>query len=198
MALSSCSEKLDFCATFYYVCYDGPSDAHSAASLSSTVQSYGGAGYTVKCGDDYFVTVACYYTENDARTVCSSLNKRGLECFVKKVERSDYPLKGNARKNKDLYLGNLNTLCSMSEICYSLANSLETGERDREGAKKVLGDVEVGLESLIRQNPSNCFSGELNSLKAECRDTGSDYILARDVRRLQICLTDAVINIKLY
>lgn len=191
-------KKLDFKATFYYVCYDSPKDSHSASSMSSAVQSYGGAGYVVCCNDKYYVTVSCYYKDTDAETVCAALKQKGLNCTVVKVEREDYKLKGSAKKNAEKYQGNLNTLLSVSKICYNLANSLDAATQSQSGAKSVLADVKTDLNSLLRLNGANCFAEELSSLIAECDDVSEGIILAREVRRLQVAVCDSIINVKLY
>lgn len=194
----SAGKKLDYKATFYYVYYDTPKDAHSASSMSSVVQSYGGAGYVVSCNGNYYVTVACYYKETDAETVCASLNKKGLSCSSVKVERDEYKLKGAAKKYADKYQGNLNTLLSVSKICYDLANSLDTATQNQNGAKSILADVKTDLNSLLRLNGTNCFAEELSLLLAECDDVSEGYILSREVRRLQVAVCDCIINVKLY
>ncbi len=194
----SADKKLSFKATFYYVCYDSPKDAHSASSMSSVVQSYGGAGYVVSCNEKYYVTVSCYYKETDAETVCASLNKKGLACTVVKVERDDYKLRGAAKKYAEKYQGNLNTLLSVSKICYDLANSLDAMTQSQNGAKSILTDVKTNLNSLLRLNGANCFASELSALIAECDDVAEGYILSHDVRRLQVAVCDCIINIKLY
>lgn len=196
--IPACGKKLGFKATFYYVCYDSPSDAQSASSMSSVVHSYGGAGYIVENDGKYFVTVSCYYDKNDAVSVSSALNKKGLECSVMEVKAGDYSLRGSAKKNGEKYLGNLNTLMSLSRLCYDLANSLDKYSCDQNAAKSVLKDVKTGLDGLARQNAANCFSGEISSLRAECEDVSHGYVLSYDVRRLQIAIIDSIVNIKLY
>ena len=196
--LSSAEKKLNFKATFYYVCYDSPRDAHSASSMSSVVQSYGGAGYIICSNQKYYVTVSCYYKETDAETVCNSLKNKGLACLVVKVERDEYKLKSTAKKNAEKYQGNLNTLLSISKICYDLANSLDSMTQNQNGAKAVLADVKTDLNSLLRLNGANCFASELSALVAECDDVSDGYILSRDVRRLQVAVCDCIININLY
>lgn len=194
----SCAKKLDFSATFYYVCYDSPSDSYSASSVSSVVHSYGGAGYVIEDGGGYFVTVSCYFDEKDALSVCETLNRKGLKCTVRKVEAGNYELNGSAEKNGEKYLGNLNTLLSLSRLCYDLANSIDGYTCDQSAAKSVLSDVKTGLQSLYRQNATNCFAGELKYLITECDDVSHGYVLSADVRRLQIAITDSLVNIKLY
>lgn len=195
---TSCSQKLDFSACFYYVCHEKPYTESSASSMSSAVASYGGAGYIINCNDDYYVTVSCYYAERDAESVKNTLKKKGLSCTVVKAEVDGIDLKGRAKKNSQRYVNNLNTLLSMSHICYDLANSMETSKTDQGGAKQVLSQVEVTLKGLLRENSANCFKEELSRLVAECEDVSEGYVFPRDVRRLQIAVTDTIVNIKLY
>lgn len=190
--------KVDFSATFYYVCYDAPTDSQSASSMSSAVHSYGGAGYIIEYEGEYFVTVSCYYNDKDAQSVCRTLNLKGMECSVFEVKAGDYKLKGGAKKNAEEYAGVLNTLLELSRVCYGLANSLDDGSCGQSGAKSVLEDVRTGLNSLARQNAANCFSSELKSLCAECDDVSYGYVFSYDVRRLQIAITDVIVNVKLY
>lgn len=195
---SSCKQIIDFSQSFYYVCYDSPDDANSASSISSAVESYGGAGYIIKNDRKYFVTVACYYSEKDAETVCSSIKAKGLPCKVMRVDCGNYYLKGRSRVNAEKYAGNLNTLTQLSVLLYGLANSLDNCTVNQDEAKAVLADFKQGLDTLIKQNRLNCFTDELSRLSAEFDDVSNDYILSREVRRLQITVTDAVANIRLY
>ncbi len=196
--VAACPRRINFSRCFYYVCYDSPSDAHSASSVSSVVESYGGAGYILQDGQNYYIAVSCYYNENDADGVCAALNNNGLKCRVVAIEACDYVLRGGAGKNAEQYEGNLKTLTELSEMCYNLANSLDNYSLNQSGAKSVLADIKTGLESRSRRYIANCFSGELARLTAECDDVSQGYILARDVRRLQIAITDAVVNVNLY
>lgn len=196
-ALPSCGGKLGFKTTFYYVCYDSPTNSHSASSMSSVVHSYGGAGYVVESGGDYFVTVSCYYNERDALSVVRTLGAKGLDCKVVKVTAGDFKLTLSASKDREKYLGNLNTMLSLSKMCYELANSLDGGTCGQSGAKTVLGDVSATLNSLLRQNSANCFTRPLSNLVGECKDVSHGYVLSHDVRRLQIAVTDEIVNINL-
>lgn len=192
------ARKIGYKNTFYFVCYDSPSDAHSASSMSSVVHSYGGAGYIIGHGGGFFVTVSCYYDKNDARSVAATLNRKGLSCSVLEVEAGDFAVSGAARKEREKYLGNLNTMTSLSRICYDLANSLDAYSCDQSGAKSVLQSVKTGLDGLARQNASNCFTSEIANLRAECDDVAHGYVFSYDVRRLQIAIIDSIVNIRLY
>lgn len=197
-AVPSCSGKFDFSATFYYVCYDSPTDSQSAASVSAVVHSYGGAGYIVESDGKYFVTISCYYNESDADGVCKALSNKGLSCVVLEAGRSKISLPLSARGKAEVYKGTLSTLRSISEVCYALANGMDEGRHNQTSAKSVLGEVKTGLESLLRANGTNCFFQELSKLIAECDDVSQGYVFSYDVRRLQIAVCDSIIHVRLY
>jgi len=191
--------KITFKACYYFVCYAMEDNSISAGSISSAVSNYGGAGYILEHKSKYYVTVACYYEENDANGVCKELNGRNLACSVLKVETNEYRLKtSNARKCADLYKGNLNTLNSLSRMAYDCANALDTAFYDQSKAKNVLADIKSGLEGLLSANTSNCFTDELRRLIAVCDDAADGYVYSKDVRKLQIAVIDTVINVELY
>lgn len=195
---SSCTRSVDCNFTFYYVCYDCPTDAVSASSISSLVESYGGAGYIVQSDGEYYVTVACYYDEKDAKSVAETLAKKQLGCQVLEVERSSFTLSASRQKYAEGYLAIMETLRQISVVLYDLANSVDNLTCDQMAAKAVLSDVQTTLEGLKRDNSSNCFAEAMGALVAECEDVNYGYILSRDVRRLQIAVCDAIINTEIY
>ncbi len=199
VATLSCSaNKLTFKTTFYFICYRTEDNAVSASSVSDAVSSYGGAGYILEHDDAFFVTVACYYTDNDAQTVCESLKRRDLDCEVIKISTDEYTVAGTSNANNKLYLGNLNTLQSLTSLAYGCANALDTGEYGQTQAKSVILDVQNTLKGLLNANPDNCFSGQIRRLIAECSDVSEGYVYSKDLRRLQIAIADTIINVKLY
>ncbi len=198
-AAASRGTALAFARDYYFVCYSIRDNAISADAISDTVTSYGGAGYVLEYGGNYYVTVACYYTENEAKTVKNSLLRRGLNCSVLTVTAGNYFVKSSVSKQRrELYEGNLNTLNSLSELCYRCANSLDTGEIDQASAAGVLKDVQSGLDGLKRANRSNCFTGGIDRLIAECNAAGAEYIFSKSMRKLQIAIADFIINVNIY
>lgn len=196
--VTSSQDRLYYTAQFYFVYYRSPDDAASASSVSSTVQSYGGAGHVVGYGGKYYVTVACYYSRNDADDVCANLKKRGLDCSVLEAEVSGYDLPtARARENAESYKGTLATLYSLSEISYNAANSLDTDGMSQDEIKGVISDVRTTLNGLLRRNSANCFTAELAYLVAECEDAAYGYVRSGDVRKIQIAIADCILNVKL-
>ncbi len=189
---------LTFKTTFYFICYRSPDNAVSASSLSGTVSSYGGAGYILNYDGDYYVTVACYYDNNDAETVCANLKKRDLKCWVLKVQTEKYKLPSRSAKSKSkLYEGNLNTLNSLSTLAYECANRLDTGEYNQGKAKEVISAIKSGLNGLLKNNADNCFTSSLEYLITECDDKADGYVYSKDMRYIQIAVADAIINAEL-
>ena len=197
---ASCNgKKIEFKSAFYLVCYSVEDNSLSADAISDGVEGFGGAGYVFEYGDGFYVTVACYYKENDAERVQKSLMRRGLQCFVLTAERKEYAPKSRLSKNKEaVYAGNLNTLFSLSKVCYECANKLDTGEYGQDAAKSVLADVKKSLNGLKLANSANCFSEELRRLSAECSAAGEGFVYSRNLRKLQIAIADTLINIELY
>ncbi len=200
IAAASCNGgKIHFKSCYYFVLYSMEDNSVSAGSISSAVSDYGGAGYILEYNGVYYVTIACYYEEKDADRVCAELQNRAFGCRVLEVETDEYRLQSTgAKKYAKLYEGNLNTLHSLSKIAYECANFLDTGEYGQEKAKSVLKNLKSGLEGLIANNQNNCFTTELNRLKALTEDAASGYIYSKDLRKLQIAILDTVINITLF
>lgn len=193
------NSTIQFESEYYFVCYTVRDNALSADAISDTVSNYGGAGYVLEYDENYYITVACYYTNNEANSVKQNLLKRGLACSVLSVEVNNYSIQSLAVWGKEkLYLGNLNTLHSLSELCYRCANGLDTGEYSQSSAKGVLNDVMSGLNGLKMTNNENCFYGEIRRLIAECEAIESGFLYSKDMRKLQIAIIDTIINIELY
>lgn len=190
--------SIDFYAEFYYVCYDSPPDDTSMVSISDLVQSYGGAGYIATANGKSNVTVSCYYSQDDANSVCQQLNKKGLSCNVVKAQTPERKLYGSARTNLSIYQGNLNTLYSISQTCYSLANSVDNLQVGQNGAKSILKEIIITLNGLLNANQQNCFADELDYLITECEDISYGYVFSYGIRRLQIAVCDCIVNANIY
>lgn len=197
---ASCNAgKIHFKCSYYFVLYSMEDNSLSASSISSAVSDYGGAGYILEYNGVYYVTISCYYEKKDAERVCAELQNRAFGCRVLEIKTDEYLLPSSgAKKCAKLYEGNLNTLHSLSLIAYECANCLDTGEYGQAKAKSVLQDIKSGLEGLLKNNRENCFTTELNRLKALCGDASSGFVYSKDLRKLQIAVLDTVINIKLF
>lgn len=189
-------QTLTFNTEYFFVYYSEQDDAQSASSISSAVESYGGAGYIVEVDGKYYITVACYYTLTDAQTVCANLKERGLDCSTLSAKKSGYALTtARARQNAQKYLNNFAVLDKLSKTLYGAANSLDSGAAGQEEAKAVLEFARTTLNGLALENADNCFLPEINYLSAECKDCAYGYIKSSSLRALQIAVIDCIMNI---
>ena len=198
-AVSCNGGKINFKASFYFVCYAVADNSVSAGSISTAVTNYGGAGYVIEYDNKFYVTVSCYYEKTDAYSVCESLKKRQLDCEVLEVITGDYRLETPSSSNSaQLYLNNLNVLYSLSTLAYECANAIDRGDYGQTQVLGVISNVENGPKSLLNSNPDNCFSPSVRALIGDCGAIKDGYIYSKDLRRLQIAIADAIINAKLY
>lgn len=195
---ATCSgRRLGFEATYYFICYKMTDNAVSAGSLSQTASSYGGAGYILPHGGNYYVTLSCYYKSDEADTVCLNLKDRGLECSVLEIETKEFRLSPSAKNNEQLYLGNLKTLHTLSTLAYECANALDTGEYSQSKSKSILASVTDTLNGLLKTNQNNCFTESIKSAVEECSRFSSGYLYSKNMRYIQIALADRIINAEL-
>lgn len=193
------SSTVNHPAEFWFVCSAVRDNSLSADALSGSTENAGGAGYILEYGGNFYVTVAMYYGENDAEKIKNSLKKRGMDCTVLKVTTGEYPIKSHLSKSDiNLYEGNLNTLYSLSRMCYECANGVDSGQINQNGAQSVLVDVQNSIKRLQTLNKNNCFAAELKRLAAECESVKDGYVLSKNLRKLQIAIADTLINIELY
>ena len=197
-AVTCSGGKLKFEKTYYFVYYRTSDNAISASSLSEAASNYGGAGYILAYKDSFFVTFACYYKKEEAEKVCSNLKGRDLDCSVLTIETKEYKLQNkNAKNNQKLYSGNLTTLDSLSSLAYECANGLDTGEYSQSKAKQILSSISDTLNGLLKSNANNCFTESIKSLLNDCERVGGGYLLSKNMRYIQIALTDKIIHAEL-
>ena len=197
-AVTCSGGKLKFQKCYYFVYYRTSDNALSASSLSDAAASYGGAGYVLYHKGNYFVTYSCYYREEDAQTVVSNLKKRDLECSLFKIEIKEFKLQNrNAKNNKELYLGNLNTFESLSSLAYECANGLDTGEYSQSKAKGILSSVTDTLKGLLKKNENNCFTENIRDLIDECERVSGGYLLSKNMRYVQLAIIDKILKAEL-
>lgn len=193
-AVSCSGGTINFEETYYFVCYRQSDNVISASSLSDTASNLGGAGYILKYGDNFYITLSCYYIEDEANDVCANLKKRELDCFVLKIETDEYKL--NGKGNKELYAGNFKTLNSLSRLAYDCANGIDTGAYSQNKAKSILSNISDTLSGLLNTNKNNCFTESLRNAINECDKFGG-YLYSKNMRYVQIALADIIINAEL-
>ncbi len=186
--------KIDFCATYYILYYSRRDNAQSANAVAAAVSDFGGAGYIFEYDGEFFVTVSCYYSFEEADSVRASLKRRDLDCEILEIE-IDAPRISGGNRNTQLYTGNLNTLNSLSRMAYDCANSLDTGSMNQSGAKGVLKDIQKSLNTLITANKNNYFGGELLRLNTLCENIMDGRLYSKQLRTFQIAACDTIISL---
>ena len=190
--------KLKFERCYYFVYYRLSDNAVSASSLSSAAANYGGAGYVLAHDENYYVIFSCYYKDEEAQSVISNLKKRDLDCSVLKIETDEFKLGNrNAKNNQKLYLGNLDTLDSLSTLAYECANGLDTGKYSQSAAKQMLSSIADTLKGLLKSNKNNCFTGDIQSLIDECDRANSGFLFSKNMRYIQIAIIDKILHAEL-
>ena len=195
-ALPFCSRRLAFSAVYYLVCYKSADDAHSAGSVSSTVQSYGGAGYIVRYGNEYFVVVACYYDMRDAEEVRLSLKQYELDCRVVEAYAGGYALPVRLSARGGDIEGCLRTLDETGRIFYNAANAADGGNMAGGAAASVLSDARMTLCAVMEGNADNALGDEAGYIIALIDDLDASSVSAREFRVLQAAVCDCLINLR--
>lgn len=195
-AAPSCVSRAAFSVRYHFVCYKSADDAHTAASVSSVVQSHGGAGYIVKTGDDYRVAAGCYYSAEDARKVCSALSDSGLACDAVEAGVDGYDLPRDLAPHADAVLGAIRTLDQLGRIFYGAANGLDGGTMTADAALSLIADARSAAAAVAAGQRENALGEEAAYLVALMDDIGSARVTAREVRALQVAVCDAVLNVR--
>ena len=133
---------------YYFVCYKSGDDAQSVGIVNSTVQNYGGAGYTLYLYGEYVSAVACYYSVEDAEKVSAAFFDNGIECAVYGVQVDEYALALRYRDDACRIEGALKTFCQLASIYYSLANAIDGGVIDVGSACAIIEDADAVLSDL--------------------------------------------------
>lgn len=194
-AIPFCGSTIEFSARYFFVCYKSADDAHYVDSISSIVQSYGGAGYIAKIGSEYYITVACYYEQEDAQGVQESLSQSGLNCRVIETYAGGYEIPAALRTEKNNIMGALTALDQLGNIFYQMANGLDGGGLSQSAASSVIDDAYVMLGGLQSYSFGQNFADEIAYLRTLVGDVGGGNIYARDMRALQIAVCDCLLNL---
>lgn len=193
-ALPSCNDKLEFSARYFFVCYENPDDALSASTISSTVQSFGGAGYIVKIGEGYRVVVACYYSKEDAEKVIGNLSEEGRPVTLVEAYIGGYDFPYALKGEMNGIAGALAKLNELGAIYYSLANALDGGTLSPQAAEGVLAENLSVLRELKATMSSNALGEEIAYLVALAEEVSAP-VAGREARALQVAVCDAILNV---
>jgi hypothetical protein len=189
------TQKIKFNVSYHFVCLYIADNALSASALSDSTSSYGGAGYILEYNDCFYIAVSCYYTADDATNVLNNLKKMGIDPTTLSIEFESFrPNRILTQKTKAKFLGNLNTLDSLSRLAYDTANLLDEGKISEAKAKSALSNIKSDLKALENNNLSE-FTAPLQKLQNICDEFLDGYIYSKNLRYLQIAIADCIISL---
>lgn len=178
---------------YYFVCYKSGDDAQSVGIVNSTVQNYGGAGYTLNLDGEYVSAVACYYSIEDAEKVSAAFFDSGIECAVYGVQVNEYVLALRYRDDVCRIEGALKTFCQLASIYYSLANAIDGGVIDGGSACAIIEDADTVLSNLEK---TDIFPlADAAAKVARYTENLGDAVCSWQLRLLQIAVVDNLMNI---
>ena len=178
---------------YYFVCYKSGDDAQSVGIVNSTVQNYGGAGYTLNLDGEYVSAVACYYSIEDAEKVSAAFFDSGIECAVYGVQVNEYALALRYRDDACRIEGALKTFCQLASIYYSLANAIDGGVIDGGSACAIIEDADAVLSDLEK---TDIFPlADAAAKVARYTENLGDAVCSWQLRLLQIAVVDNLMNI---
>lgn len=178
---------------YYFVCYKSGDDAQSVGIVNSTVQNYGGAGYTLNLDGEYVSVVACYYSIEDAEKVSAAFFDSGIECAVYGVQVNEYELALRYRDDVCRIEGALKTFCQLASIYYSLANAIDGGVIDGGSACAIIEDADAVLSNLEKTDIFPLADAAANV--ARYTKNLGDAVCSWQLRLLQIAVVDNLMNI---
>lgn len=178
---------------YFFVCYKSGDDAQSVGIVSSTVQNYGGAGYTLYLYGEYVSAVACYYSVEDAEKVSAAFFDNGIECAVYGVQVDEYALALRYRDDACRIEGALKTFCQLASIYYSLANAIDGGVIDGGSACAIMEDADAVLSDLEKTDIVPLADAAANV--ARHTENIGDIVCSWQLRLLQIAVVDNLMNI---
>lgn len=178
---------------YYFVCYKSGDDAQSVGIVNSTVQNYGGAGYTLNLDGEYVSAVACYYSIEDAEKVSAAFFDSGIECAVYGVQINEYALALRYRDDACRIEGALKTFCQLASIYYSLANAIDGGVIDGGSACAIIEDADAVLSDLEKTDIVPL--ADAAAKVARHTENLGDAVCSWQLRLLQIAVVDNLMNI---
>lgn len=180
--------------TFYFLSVRADPGTVSVAAKSE--YSEGGAGYTFTSGKNNYVALAGYNDEREATIVRDNLKAKGKECEIVPLKVDSFYF--TDKKEVAVYeetRGFVNTLLSCVDLAYETANRLEEGRFTQKEAGRVLGEIGGVLEGAEATNvPAAAKLAREGSEK--CDEITEDIIYAKEVRYLQLMLSEGIYDLQ--
>ena len=184
----SAHETISVSKTYYFLVRD--CEDTTASAVAGQIYFSGGAGYIQEAGGKSAVVLSCYFTENDAQFVRSSMAEKGVEVAVRKLSAKDFSLSGSACAERSRLLSNAET-----------ANGLERTAVSQDEARAAVRGVYKALKGLREGNAGGLYdrwNAALYQTERRARETAEGILFAKDLRYLQVQLCDFIVNFSDY
>ena len=160
--------------TVYYAVYATHStDAGISYKNAAAIQAEGGAGYVMKQGDEYYVTVSAYSSETEAKSVVEKHRNYGIaEIKVYDFSADKFPTLAAAETGKKLYI-------KAYESLYNAANDMASGVYDGSELKKRLTPTREEI-SVVEESFRAAITGNEDTAAIEYKVQLKEMLAAFD------------------
>lgn len=193
-ALSARMKNFTVNRTFYFLSVKAA--AETAAVLAQSEYTDGGAGYTFQYGGEYYVGLAAYNTEREARLVQDTLKNRGRDTQIVSLTVDTFYF--TDRKEIEAYEnthGFVTTVLQCVDLLYAAANGLDEGAFTQSEARGVLKEIS-GVISRAGEGGVADVAALSRAGVEKCAEITDGVIYAKDVRYLQLQLSEGVYNLQ--
>lgn len=180
--------------TFYFLSVKV--EAETAAVVAKSEYSDGGAGYTFTYNGVNFVGLASYNSEREAQVVSDGLKKRGRDTEIVALAVDTFYF--TDRREVESYEGTygfVNTALQCIDLLYATANGLDGGEFTQEEARRVMKEISAVLSQAGEKSVAAVEKLTCAGLK-KCAEITDGVIYAKDVRCLQMQLSEGIYNLQ--
>ena len=193
-AISARTKDFTVDRTFYFLAVKA--EAETAAVVSKSEYSYGGAGYTFTYDGVNYVGLASYNSESEARIIKEGLKNRGKETEI--VELTVDTFYFTDRREVEKYeetCGFVNTALQCADLLYATANGLDSGELTQEEARRVIEEIRA-VFSQAGEKGCAAVAEMTDAGEKKCAGIVSGVIYAKDVRCLQMQISEGIYNLQ--
>lgn len=188
-------QVVDCAQTFWFLV----SEEENVAAAAQSVSLHGGAGYVMRRKGEEYAVLACYFSQSAARAVGDNLEAKNLAVSVREESGGTLYLKKNSEKRSAEGLrGCFDTLSSCIRLLYDLSAAADTGGYTQQELRRLLADVGGVLSRLAEENRDGVFtdiSACASAASAEIMRLRQDVVYARDIRYIQVWLSDSYLRL---
>ncbi|MBQ9370308.1 MAG: hypothetical protein IJU10_04450 [Clostridia bacterium] len=159
--------------TYYAVYATHSTDAGISYKNAAAIQAEGGAGYVMKCGEEYYVMVSAYPSEAEANSVVEKHRNYGItEIKIYDFSAERHPTLASAESGKDLYK-------KAYEALYGAANEMASGLYGASELKKKLSPTREEI-AAYEESFRGAVSGSEDAVAIEYKVQLKEMLAAFD------------------